>query len=153
MLPPGLSADPAPSSDRSALTRVHPAARTVVRLLVGACSCDLVRPRLEDSVEDEREHRRRYHRGRLARTEIIRELERHRRGPDPRLGPGRGWSFALAEFVAEHARNAGPTLYFLDFLPHDSPRRGERVEPVRRTVAEVRSTPSWLIENQPILVE
>jgi hypothetical protein len=151
MLPPGLSADLAPSSDRSSLTHLHPSAKTVARLLVGACSCDLVRPRLQNSVDDERELRRRYHSGKLGRTDIIRELERHRRGPVPRPQPEQGWSFALAEFVAEHARNAGPTLYLLDFLPHEAARSGTPARPVRCSVSEVRSG-SWLIEHQPVLV-
>ena len=90
MLPPGLAADLAPSAQRAALSRLHPSARTVAHLLVGSCSCDLVRPRLADAIEDEREHRGRYHRGKLSRNTIIRELERHRRGPVPRPVPPRG---------------------------------------------------------------
>lgn len=153
MLPAGLTAELAPPAERAAMARMHPSAKTVARLLVGACSCDLVRARLKNSIEDEREHRGRYQRAKLSRSEIIGELERHRRGPVPRPAPPGGWQSALVGFVAEHARNAGPTLYLLDFIPPD--RRGSRSppEPVRRSVQEVRATAdSWLKEGQPILV-
>ena len=53
MLPSGLTADLAPSAERARLTRLHPSARTVAQLLVGACSCDLVRTRQESSLDDE----------------------------------------------------------------------------------------------------
>jgi hypothetical protein len=92
MLPAGLMADLAPAAQRAALQRIHPPARTVAQLLVGACSCDLVRPRLDNPIEDERELRARYQGWKLPRSEIIRELERHRRGPLPRPQPSKGWS-------------------------------------------------------------
>jgi hypothetical protein len=86
----------------------------------------------------------------LPRDRIIRELERHRRGPLPPAPPG-GWSAALAEFVAEHARNAGTTLYRLAFQPGGHP--GDDQPPLTRTVAEVRSDPGgWLREGAPVLV-
>jgi hypothetical protein len=153
MLPSGLTAELAPAAERDAMARMHPSARTVARLLVGACSCDLVRPRLENTIEDEREHRRRYQRAKLSRTEIIRQLERHRRGPVPRPEPPGGWRPALTAFVAEHARNAGPTLYLVDFLPSDRSPSRSPPDPIRRSVQEVRAAPEgWLIEGQPILV-
>src|ERR671915_2227066 len=98
MLPPGLVADLAPPQHRTALQQLHPSARTVARLLVGACSCDLVRPRQADPIEDERELRTRYQRAKLPRTEIIKALERHRRGPARRQEPPNGWAAALAAF-------------------------------------------------------
>jgi hypothetical protein len=153
MLPPGLSADLAPPAERALLYRLHPAAKTVARLLVGACSCDLLRARQENSVEDEREHRRRYQRAKLSRSQIIRELERHRRGPVPRPVPPGGWRSALSAFVVEHARNAGPTLYLLDFVP---PRRGTAralPDPIRRSMSEVQgAAETWLREEEPVLV-
>ena len=153
MLPPGLTADLAPSAQRAALIRVHPSARTVAHLLVGSCSCDLVRPRQADTIEDEREHRGRYHRGKLSRNAIIRELERHRRGPVPRATPPRGWAAALSAFVVEHARNAGPTLYLLDFVPHDRGGDTAPVQPLRRSAEDVRAhAGDWLVEGQPTLV-
>jgi hypothetical protein len=152
MLPSGLTADLAPSAERARLTRLHPSARTVAQLLVGACSCDLVRTRQESSLDDEREHRGRYQRRRLSRTQIIGELERHRRGPVPRPEPAHGWRSALAGFVAEHARNAGPTLYLLEFLPPVN-SSGSAAAPVRRSVAEVRGAiDTWLREGEPVVV-
>jgi hypothetical protein len=153
MLPTGLTADLAPSGQRAALIRLHPSARTVARLLVGSCSCDLVRPRLPNAIEDEREHRGRYHRGKLSRSAIIRELERHRRGPMPRPAHSRGWATVLTALVAEHARNAGPTLYVLDFLPHEPGASTAAVQPIRRSVEDVRAHPDdWLVEGQPTVV-
>src|SRR5688572_30083508 len=90
MLPLGLSADLAPEH-RALLHRLHPTARTIAQLVVGACSCDLVRQRRADPIEDERELRARYQRAKVPRTEIIRKLERHRRGPIPRPTPSPGW--------------------------------------------------------------
>src|SRR5918998_575688 len=115
MLPAGLTAHLAPATPRAALQRLHPPARTVAELLVGACSCDLVRPRLTDPITDERELRARYQRAKLPRAEIIKELERHRRGPTRRQEPPNGWAAALKAFAIEHARNAGPTFYLLHF--------------------------------------
>ena len=153
MLPSGLAADLAPLAERAVLMRLHPSARTVAHLLVGSCSCDLVRPRLSNALEDEREHRGRYHRGRLSREAIIRELERHRRGPEPRRAPPLGWESALTGFVAEHARNAGPTLYLLDFVPHDRGASASPIQPIHRSVESVRAGPgSWLTEGQPTIV-
>jgi hypothetical protein len=154
MLPPGLTADLAPAAQRTALQRIHPPARTIAQLLVGACSCDLVRPRLDSPIDDERELRARYQRWRLPRSEIIRELERHRRGPLPRPRPSRGWAETLTEFVVEHARNAGSTLYLLDFGPHlPRPRRETAEPPLSRSVEEVRrGAGSWLVEGTPVLV-
>jgi hypothetical protein len=155
MLPAGLTADLGPAAQRAALQRIHPPARTVAQLLVGACSCDLVRPRLDNPIEDERELRARYQGWKLPRSEIIRELERHRRGPLPRPQPSEGWSKALADFVVEHARNAGATLYLLDFGPYlPRPRQDTTAAlPLRRSVADVRQgTGPWLVEGKPVLV-
>lgn len=154
MLPPGLSAQPADRATHHRFLTLHPAAKTVARLLVGACSCDLVRPRQEDPREDERHHRERHRRAGTRRDHVLAALERHRRGVRT-PPPAGGWPRALAAFVAEHARNAGPTLYLLRFEsdtaaspPPDSP-------PLRRTrAAEVVGSPdSWLVEGTVVLVE
>ena len=59
---------------------------------------------------------------------------------------------ALAAFVAEHARNAGPTLYRLTFQP-DADDGAAESDPLRRTVAEVRARPEqWLEEGRSTLV-
>ena len=154
MLPPGLMADLAPSSYRSALLLLHPQAKTAAQLLVGACSCDLVRPRVIDPIEDERELRARYQRQKLSRLEMIKKLERHRRGSLPRPRPSSGWAEALAGFVVEHARNAGPTLYLLQFEPTESEARQKpAATPTTCAPNEVRLYPSrWLAEGKPVIV-
>ncbi len=150
MLPAGLAADVLPATEGAPLRALLPHAQTVARLTVGPCSCDLVRPRQADTRDDERDLRRRYSRLGLPRERTIRELERHRRGPVP--PPPAGWRTALAAFVAEHARNAGPTIYHLVFLPRGRDEPGE-AELARRTVAEVLADPEgWLDEGRPLLI-
>lgn len=150
MLPPGLTAQPADRADHHRLRALHPAAQTVARLVVGACSCDLVRGRHADPREDERHHRERHRRTGAGRERVLAAIERHRRGARIPMPPG-GWPRALAAFVAEHARNAGPTLYLLQF--GEEPAAPEL--PVRRaTVAEVRARPEgWLMEEAAVLVD
>jgi hypothetical protein len=154
MLPRGLAADLAPPADRQALTRLWPPAATVARLLVGGCSCDLVRPRHPDPREDERELRERYRQLGLPRDDVIRALDAHRRGPSPRREPEGGWPRALAGFVLEHARNAGATLYLLVF--HPQLRLGDPPDPSRlvtRHRSEPRDRPDgWLREAVPTVV-
>ncbi len=152
MLPAGITADPMPSTELDGFRTLLPAAQTVAHLRVGACSCDLVRPRLPNSREDERHLRARYKALGLSRDRTIRELERHRQLVPGIREPESGWRAALAGFVAEHARNAGPTLYPLTFHPGPDhpPTDGA---PVRRTVAEVLANPEhWLEEGRSILV-
>jgi len=150
MLPAGIAADVLPTAELARLRALLPAAQTAAHLRVGPCSCDLVRPRHADSREDERDLRRRYSQLGLSRDRIIRELERHRRDAAPAEPPG-GWRVALAEFVAEHARNAGPTLYHLAFQPGG--RNAGDARALTRTVAQVRADPGgWLEEGPPVLV-
>jgi hypothetical protein len=149
MLPPGLVAQPADRADHHLLRSLHPAAQTSARLMVGSCSCDLVRARDPDSLADERHHRERFRRAGLGRDGIIAALERHRRGADVRVPPG-GWPRALAAFVAEHARNAGDTLYWLGFsAPPVAP-----LDPVRSVrVTDVLARPdAWLEESKATVV-
>jgi hypothetical protein len=149
MLPSGIAADALPAADLAWLRTLLPAAQTAAHLRVGPCSCDLVRPRHPDPREDERELRRRYSKLGLPRDRIIRELERHR--GNPVVEPRGGWRAALVEFVAEHARNAGPTLYHLVFRPDGG--EAAREPPLTRTVGEVRAEPDgWLPEGHPVLV-
>jgi hypothetical protein len=150
MLPPGIAADALPAADLARLRTLLPSAQTAAHLRAGPCSCDLVRPRHADRREDERDLRQRYSRLGLSRDRIIGELERHRRHAAPSAPPG-GWGAALAAFVAEHARNAGTTLYHLTFQPGAPPARG--TPPLTRTVAQVRAGPgAWLPEGAPVLV-
>ena len=150
MLPPGLAAQPVDPAEAAHTRRLLPSAQTVAALLVGACSCDLVRPRDPEAREDERHLRSRYARLGFGRAEIIRRLERHRRRPaQASAGP---WAPLLAAFVAEHARNAGGTVYSLRFgdAPRSAPPDGH---PVTRTAAEVREQADrWLEEDRPVLV-
>lgn len=150
MLPEGLTADPLPASALARYRPILPSVQTAAGLRVGACSCDLIRARLPDPREDERHLRARYRSRGLARERVIRELERHRRPPTvPLLAPPGGWRAALAAFVAEHARNAGPTVYQLTFEPGadtDGP-------PETRRIGDVRADPAgWLPEGPPVLV-
>ena len=46
MLPAGITADPMSSTELDGFRTLLPSAQTVAHLRVGACSCDLVRPRL-----------------------------------------------------------------------------------------------------------
>ena len=150
MLPAGIAADVLSAAEIARYRALTPTAQTVARLTVGRCSCDIVRPRQPDPREDGRDLRRRYTRLGLPRDRIIRELERHRRGPIPAAPPA-GWRTALAGFVAEHARNAGPTLYHLVFLPDGDDT--VTFETAHQTVAEVRADPDgWLNEGRPLLV-
>jgi hypothetical protein len=151
MLPHGAVADLADSVDQQALKSLYPATQTVARLLTGRCSCDFVRPRHAESREDERHLRERYRRLEVPRALVITSLERHRRGSDVRH-PSEGWPRALAKFVAEHARNAGPTLYHLHFSP-ETPDVGSIGIMRAVRVAEVVAEPErWLVEGSPALV-
>ncbi len=154
MLPAGLSAHLASTAERDALLRLLPDARTVAQLLVGACSCDLIVARHSDPHEDERHLRAGYRRFQLPRDQVIRALERHRR-PHPRpRQPHAGWPAALAAFVAEHARNAGPTLYHLSFRPEPAARESSPDRPpIARSVKEVRGkSEGWIGEGETVLV-
>ena len=153
MLPRGLTAQPAERHVHRQLHSHHPDAQTVACLLVGACSCDLVRPRHADPLEDERRHRAHRRQAGAAREALLASLERHRRGAEVRA-PAGGWPRALAAFVAEHARNAGETLYLLTF-EDTAPDSGSPApaRPRRMPAADVVSLPDhWLQERHPVLV-
>jgi hypothetical protein len=150
MLPAGVVADLASSHDQRILKAIHPAAQTVGYLASGRCSCDLVRPRLADLREDERHLRERYRRLGVSRDDTIKALDRHRRGG--RAVPESQGPRLIANFVAEHARNAGPTLYYLHFSSHPAPLRS--LSHLHRIgVSQVLAQPeSWLQEGIPTLV-
>jgi hypothetical protein len=152
MMPAGLTADLAPTH-RASLQRLHPPARTIAKLVIGACSCGLVRPRHPNPADDERELRSRYSRNKVPRSQVITALERHRRRALV-SGPASGaWSEALAAFVVEHARNAGPTLYLLQFA-HQERENLECGAPGTCLAAEVRRHPDrWLEEGKPTVVQ
>jgi hypothetical protein len=149
MLPSGLSAHSASAAEQALLRPLRRGVQTVVQLWVGSCSCDLIRQRDPDPHTDERYLRGRYSKAGLSRAEIVRELERHRRaaGQHP---PEEGWRAALAGFVSEHARNAGPSLYYLHFAPGPI----QPTEPVRSVPANLilARADGWLVEAQPTIV-
>ena len=150
MLPAGLSADLLPPDEAARLLRLLPRARTAARLLAGACSCDLFLRRDVTGRSEEAELRRRYRGIGVSRDARIRSLERHRRvGPEVRT-PAE-WAAELAAFVAEHARNAGPTLFYREVSAGGLREIGARPVPV--TLAHVLDRPeAWLAEGQPVVV-
>lgn len=156
MLPPGLTADLLPAADQRALRTIYPDLRSGLRILRGACSCDLVIQRDPEGREDESHLRARWLRQRLPRERVIRLLDVHRRANELRVEPLHHWRHALASFVAEHERNAGPTLYYLRFshepLATSPPPRDAAVA-VAVKVETVRECPDrWLEEDRPTTV-
>ena len=149
MLPPGLVAHLADRAYHHSLRALHPTIQTTARLTVGSCSCDLVRAREPDPRSDERHHRERFRRAGGTREELIAALDRHRRGAAVPV-PAGGWPRSLAGFVAEHARNAGDTLYLLRFSAPAEPTFGPG--PAVRTVRvpDIVARPEgWLEELVP----
>jgi len=147
MLPQGLTADLASPADHQTLRSLHPRIVTVARILAGRCSCDLVRPRLADPRADERHLRERYRKQGLAREAVITALERHR------LREGMQFDSSIGErlrsFVAEHARNAGPSLYYLHFSA-PTPMSPAAIRYL--SVREVLEVDGWLEEGVPTVV-
>lgn len=153
MLPAGLSVSLLPAAALAAAQRHVPGARFAAWMFRGACSCDFFLQRDADGKGDETVLRQRYRGLRAERTRVLAAIERHRRGAESRPLLLTGWQTALAAFVAEHARNAGPTLYQRQFT----------LEPVTTTVgdgdiqslnaADVRARPAdWITERVPTVV-
>jgi len=152
MLPLGLTADLLSPVEQAELRPLHLDVQTVARVLHGGCSCDLVTARLAVPAEDEARLRARYRTLGYSRDTVIRGLERHRRGVERRARPAGYWPKQFGGFVAEHARNAGPTLYFLQFGQGGLQPVADR-EPRTILTADVRAFPGvWLPEDAPILV-
>lgn len=152
MLPPGLTADLLPPNEQGPLRERHHDAQTVARILHGSCSCDLVTERLPVPGEDETRLRVRYRALDYSRTRVIQALEAHRRGLERRPRPRGYWPQQFTAFVAEHARNAGPTLYYLHF-GHDGLQTVTGGAPRELSTADVRAFPGiWLPEDAPIMV-
>ncbi len=154
MLPSGMTADLLPTGLRDGMLDHLPEARDAVVLARGECACDLAGRRLPDREDDERRLRARYRALGVSRPRVIRAIDAHRRQPRRPVVPPGHWPRALAGFVAEHARNAGPALYLLRFTaaPEEPP-----VWPDGRdrslTAAQVRADPAgWLDEDTPTTV-
>lgn len=153
MLPSGLRADPVSKTEQGMLLQHHPDAQTVVQIVRGACSCDLVRTRHPVTREDEAHLRSRYRQLGLPRDQVIVALENHRRAVEQRPRPEGYWPGAINAFALEHARNAGPSLYFLGFSHRGALEipRSERVEAV--PASAVTSSPTgWLVENRLLML-
>lgn len=152
MLPQGLTADLLPPAEQEPLRDLHPDAQTVARVLHGGCSCDLVTQRRPDAAADESRLRARYRGLGYTRQQVIEALELHRRGVERRTRPPGYWPEGFSSFVSEHARNAGPTLYYLRF-GHGGLRQVARGPARQITTSDVRAFPGvWLPEDAPILV-
>jgi len=152
MLPPGLNADLLPPAEQAGLLALHHDAQIVARVLHGGCSCDLVTERQPSAGEDEARLRLRYRALGYSRAKVIKALEVHRRGIEKRPRPPGYWPAQFAAFVAEHARNAGPTLYYLQF-GHDGLHDVAAEPPRKLHTADVRAFPGvWLPEEAPIMV-
>jgi hypothetical protein len=155
MLPADLTADALPMAEQQPLLALHYDAQVVVRVLHGGCSCDLVRDRHPDPKVDEVVHRQRYRHLGYDRTRIIRYLDRHRRVTgDRRPRPTGYWGDVFNAFVVEHARNAGPTLYYRHFSHDGLPGDSGLATPIHQiAVTEVRGeVSSWLPELTPTMV-
>lgn len=153
MLPAGLEAHALAMDEQRRLRPAHPDAVTIAQLVHGACSCDLVRDRQPLPREDESHLRRRFRSMGVPRAQVLQALDVHRRLESDRPRPPGYWQQAFARFVAEHARNAGPTLFALHFTPAGRGRPSLEGAPARRTATEVRADPAgWLAEERPTLV-
>jgi hypothetical protein len=153
MLPSGITADLVSPTDQQALRDLHPAARTCVRLLIGRCSCDFVIPRGSATDSGERHLRNRLFAAGLSRPQVIAALDVHRSGRERPVAELTEWQAALAGFVAEHARNAGPTLYLLCFGNGPQQLRRPHAAPVDVPLSAVEAAPAgWLVEDRPTIV-
>lgn len=153
MLPEGLTADLLGSGEHRTFRDLAPDTRTVARLTHGACSCDLVLQRHPVTREDEAWLRKRYRAQGVPREQVIRALEVHRRALERPPRPPGHWPAAIAGFVAEHARNAGPSFYYLHFSHDGTLGQLPEQEPLHRTAAEVVKTPGeWLGEETVVVV-
>jgi hypothetical protein len=151
MLPDGITADLAASTEQQALKPLRRGIQTVACLLIGRCSCDFIYQRQSDRHADERHLRARYRALGLDRQTIISALERHRFGATI-PAPEEGWPQALVDFVLEHARNAGPTVYQLAFLPPGSHLGSQPMPRQLHTSQVTRELERWLVEDSPMLI-
>jgi len=153
MLPSGIVADLLSPPEQQALRDLHPPARTAARLLIGRCSCDFIIPRHSAIGSGERHLRSRLFAAGLSRTRVIEALDVHRGGGQRTLADPAAWQAALCRFVAEHARNAGPTLYLLRFGRDPFQSRPLGAAPVELPLSSVRDDPAgWLVEDRPTIV-
>lgn len=151
MLPEGVTAHAAAAGEQRLLLEHLPRAQTIVELRRGACGCDFFVQRDPANRTDETVLRERGIRTGVPRARLAEVIAAHRR-PEKRAQPLAHWQQALADFVAEHARNAGPSVYHRSFTPGARPTRTpEEAETV--TVSHVRAEPAeWLKPDRVTLV-
>ena len=150
MLPAGLTAHLVGTAEAAEFRRRLPSAQTVATLVVGACSCDLVHPGIRIPGRMSGSCGRATPGSSCPATRSsgswsdIVAGRRRRRSPISDRGD-------VVAFAAEHARNAGPTLYNLRFGPGAKrPPLGE-TENVTRTVTEMRSNPDGWLPEGPVV--
>ena len=150
MLPTGFGADLVDSASQKLLKQRHLDAQTGAVLLRGHCSCALVEAGAADGVW-EADLRKRYRSAKASRDDIIRALERHRaQGGLRPLASGLGVK-RFNDFVIEHAKNAGASMYYLrfgvdPFLPLTAVPAPTVTERAKSLGAE------WLREGEPVVV-
>src|SRR4029079_11287776 len=90
------------------------------------------------------------------RDDVIAAIDAHRMIPDPmETEPPAYWQRALAAFVAEHARTAGPAVYWLRFSlsgAAESPPDPPEPSTVIRVPDVLRAPDTWLAEGIPVRV-
>lgn len=152
MLPAGTAAHAAAPGEQQFLRDLLPAAQTIVELRRGPCGCDFFIQRDPAGRTDETHLRERGIRARIARAELTAMLQCHRQ-PEQRVQPLEHWQRAFAAFVAEHARNAGPSVFHRTFPGGRAGRSEPAADLVQVTVSRVRERPAdWLAEGRPTLV-
>ncbi len=156
MTPHGITVDLLPPADGHRLRELMPESQTCARFLSGKCSCDLFLRRDPVTHREDSELRQRWRKlgmnrqAILAATDRHRVTDRHRRAPLVRHSPD-AWRTVMAAFVAEHLRNAGPTLFLHQFSGdgHVHPAS----EAVEVELSKVRRSPAgWLAEGVPTIV-
>ena len=147
MLEPGMRADALDPTAQAPYRALMRGSQSALLLRTGWCACGLLPERFRDTHTDEAHLRERYRALRIGRERTIDALERHRRstsGDQPASG-------ALGRFVAEHARNAGPSAWVLGFAADDTEPRATGPVVVRR-VEETRTGADWLVEGAVVHV-
>ena len=150
MLPAAMAADLLDPASQRLLKKRHPDAQTGVALLRGRCSCALVEAGAADGVW-EAELRKRYRTVKAPRDEIIKALDRHRAMSELRVPRGATIPKLFEAFVVEHAKNAGPSMYYLKFGTEPF----QPLSAVPAPKAQERSTAlskEWLREGEPVVV-
>lgn len=150
MLPAAFAADLVDPASQRLLKQRHLDAQTGAVLLRGRCSCALIEPNAADGVW-EAELRKRYREAKVPRDAVIKALDRHRAMSGLRpMAAGLGVK-QFREFVAEHARNAGPSMFYLRFGVEPFAPLSAVPAPMATEKAKALSD-GWLREGEPVVV-